>query len=72
MPEPGGDLHGLTVAELDHLAAERGVAEYPSHGTKAEKVAVLEAAGQAAAAAPPAAAEAAPGPTDEPEGVARA
>jgi hypothetical protein len=58
-------LQALTVAELDRVAAEREVVDYPSHGTKAEKVAVLEAAEQAAAAQPGAPDR----PPEEPEGV---
>jgi hypothetical protein len=41
MPE----LNEHTVAELDELAVANEVEEYPSGGSKAEKVAALEAAG---------------------------
>jgi hypothetical protein len=37
-------LSGLTVPELDALAEEHEVAEYPADANKAEKVAALEAA----------------------------
>lgn len=35
----------LTVADLDALAAEHSVADYPADGLKDEKIAALEAAG---------------------------
>jgi hypothetical protein len=38
-------LEDHLVAELDDLAASNEVADYPSSGNKAEKVAALEAAG---------------------------
>ena len=37
-------LNSLTVARLDELASEHGVAEYPADGLKADKVAALEEA----------------------------
>jgi hypothetical protein len=44
-PEGGGDLDGLTVAELDELAELHEVADYPKSSHKADKVRALRAAG---------------------------
>jgi hypothetical protein len=51
-PDPSGaeeELDTLTVAELDEVAAENDVEDYPKSGNKAEKLAALKAAGLSAA-----------------------
>jgi hypothetical protein len=48
---PGLGLHALTVDELDRLAVTNRVDDYPTGGTKREKIAALEAAQVAAATA---------------------
>lgn len=51
-PAPATELDDLKVAELDALAAELGVADYPAKG-KPKKVAAIRAAQAASAAHEP-------------------
>jgi hypothetical protein len=46
LTEPGTSLDDLTVEELDALAEERGIENYPKSANKAEKIAAIESEGR--------------------------